>query len=321
MNRTLGIALFAALASVVAWMSTAAVADDATVAAAPVANGPVVKLIDAGEEPRHVMRLTPNVGDVQFVRYDQKMTMVQTINGAKSPKVVMPTISMTLRIAVTKTDDTKIHSEFACTEVRIGDDSELPAGVVEMMADMLEPMTEWHGSMTADHRGFVHEFESITPENASDLLRQTMDGLKESANQMVSPLPEEAIGVGAKWSTTLAMALNGMELNQTYTTTVTEIDDSSFAYECTVKQSAPEQDFMSQGINFHVNMLEGEGTGSGRIFMRTMMPKRAVANVTQNSNLVATDQGTTIEQTIELKIDIEHINGNDEAKSSDDAKD
>ena len=63
------------------------------------------------------------------------------------------------------------------------------------------------------------------PGGVTGQMRQLVEGFQNSAEQMATPLPEEPVGVGGKWSVTQSLELNGMKLQQTATYTVIELSE------------------------------------------------------------------------------------------------
>ena len=73
------------------------------------------------------------------------------------------------------------------------------------------------GTGTVSSRGFSKGVEFKAPAGSNPQARQLMDQMKEFVTQLVAPLPEEAVGPGARWEAKTPLKSQGMTMDQTAT--------------------------------------------------------------------------------------------------------
>ncbi|MFQ5930463.1 MAG: hypothetical protein ACE5MK_12270, partial [Acidobacteriota bacterium] len=78
-------------------------------------------------------------------------------------------------------------------------------------------------------------------------LTQMIQSMKQSMEQMSVPLPEEAVGVGAKWKTLQRVHRRGMTLYQVGSFELMRVDGPSMTLGVTVEQFGPKQDLSVPG--------------------------------------------------------------------------
>lgn len=186
---------------------------------APAAKSPV-KLLNAGAEPKQVLRLHPTAGDKQAVIMTVKMKVTMPTppaGGAAAPAVpnIPPiTIPMDLTVqSVTPSGDINYSAVFG--EPGIVEDTNTPPQMAQAIKAELAKLKGITADGTISNRGISKKAEIRAPAEADPQLRSSLENLKEGMANMNLPLPEEAVGPGAKWEVKMPVKSGVMTLEET----------------------------------------------------------------------------------------------------------
>jgi len=228
------------------------------------AHAPVVKLIDAGQEPRAPMRLA--------IASDQKEVMAMTMKMAmamdgvqKLPHTRLPAMVMNMGLAVTEVNahgDFRYDFTLDAVDVVAGDS---PPAMVEALRTALGAMKGITGHSRLTSRAEVCEASVKVPDAVPPQLKQTMDGLQQSMAQISVPFPEEPVGVGARWEVSTRLANQGVDLNQTTTYEIVERTPTTVKVATKITQRAAPQKMNPPGLppGAVVNLESLDSSGSG----------------------------------------------------------
>jgi hypothetical protein len=134
------------------------------------------------------------------------------------------------------------------------------------------------------------------------------DSLSQSTSsffdQMSSPLPEEAVGVGARWEVRQATAtsVSGMAVFQKVVYELTAVDGPSLALRVTTELTAPRQTVsgLSSGMDAQVESYAGNGTGTVSMRLDSLAP---TADLTvKMSNVMSVGGGTQSIRTATMRM-------------------
>lgn len=230
-------------------------------------DGPVVKLLEQGSAPRQTLRLTPMKGSKQTALMKMKLDQAMVMRGQKLPAVPTPAIQFTVDLAITDVESNgDISFDFSYPKVEILDESDQPSPAKQLMESTLKSIEGLYGTATVTSRGFTKKTDVNLPPNAAGQIATMIASMKDSMQRMSSPLPEEPIGVGGKWSVTQVIEANGMRMKQTSVHTLKEIKGKTFDLAIELTQSADAQDVkapgLPQGTTMKLQSLESTGGGS-----------------------------------------------------------
>src|SRR5207245_1035101 len=101
---------------------------------ANVASTPQVKLLDAGAEPRKVLRLHPKTGDKQTLNMTMKMAMDIKLGEMQNPAMKLPPMKLTLEVtAKAVSAEGEITYELVMRDASVGDEPEALPQLAEAM--------------------------------------------------------------------------------------------------------------------------------------------------------------------------------------------
>jgi hypothetical protein len=104
------------------------------------------------------------------------------------------------------------------------------------------------------------------------------------------PLPDEAVGVGAKWKGTTKLETSGLVVLQENIVHLKSLNGNRAVVELTFKQSAPKQELAAAGLppGAKVELIAMEGGGSG--------------TMTVDFGTLITDSKVNLKMTVDTKI-------------------
>ena len=256
----------------------------------PTTDSVVVKLLNAGQTPRRILRYVPEMGSVQKAVMTTKMEMQTTANGLQQPAMKIPAQEITMMITVDNVDESgDIHFRFRYEDLQVIDDPENPSPMAAMLKRTLQPLVGMKGKGVVDSRGFTTSMDITIPDDTPDMMKQILTGMKDMFNHLSSPVPAEAVGVGAKWQVTQPIKANGMELTQISTHELTEMNQDGFTVQADLVQTGKPQPVanpnLPPGVKITLNSLDTEGDGKSELKLGLMLPTSAKVRIVSKSDM------------------------------------
>lgn len=255
--------------------------------AAPIARTQV-ELISPGAEPRQELRFKPAVNAKQEMTMRTNMDVKSSISGKAMPTSKIPQSVMKVESVVTQIDPNgDIHSKFSYTEADVVSDPNVPPELFKAMQTSVKQMVGMGGSFISDNRGQVKSGKLNFPEGKMNpMTKQLLDQVSNSLDQFSSPVPQEAVGKGAKWRTSAKINLSGINLVQNVNYELVDLKDNVATLNVTLEQQANSQQLnlpgMPSGANLALKSLTSKGQGQVVMRLDSMMPVRS--NISINSN-------------------------------------
>lgn len=270
------------------------------------ANPPVVKLLDAGQEPRAPMRLTVTSGQKEVLGMTMKMAMA--MDGVqKLPHTRLPAMVMNMGLTVT---EVLAHGDFRydfgldSVDVVAGDS---PPQMVTALRTALGGMKGMTGHSLLTSRAEVCEASVKIPEDVAPQLKQTMDGLQQSLAQVSVPFPEEAVGVGARWEVTTRLANQGVDLNQVTAYEIVERTATTVKVATTITQRAAPQKMNPPGLPpgavVHLDSLDSSGSGTTVFDLTKIVPQSG--QMTMSTKMAMTIEAMGEKQPMSMTMDLD----------------
>lgn len=229
------------------------------------ASGIMVKLLEPGAEPRTVLRLHPKPGDKQRVTMTMKMAMATKMGGAQGQAVKMPAITMTMDATVKDiADNGDITYNLVMGDTRVADESGAGAAVAEMIKGALGGAKGVTGTGTVSSRGIAKKMNFNVPAGAQGQTRQLLDQMKDSFSAGAVPLPDEAVGPGARWEVTMPIKSQGMKIDQTMSCELASVAGDQVTIKRTITQHAANQKIQNParpGMKIDLTKMTGKATG------------------------------------------------------------
>ncbi len=253
--------------------------------AAPV----VVRLVNPGAEPRRLLRLALVRGQRETV--DMEMGMQMNMRGGPP----MPAITVRTRSSI----EVKNVDRNGVVRAEVRADTFEPVSPAEL-ADQLRasfaPLVGFTAVITFDSRGRTLSTETRMPPNADASLRSMIDNMAQTYSQMVSPLPDEPVGVGAQWTATSGISVGGANVQQTATFTLNALEATSIRVTSQVVQTAGRQPMslptLPPGTTATLISMNSNGGGSQTLALNGLSPDGSV-RITSETNMEMSAGGQT----------------------------
>ena len=240
---------------------------------APIAAPAAVKLLDAGSEPRTVLRLHPTAGDKQAVTMTMKMEMTMFLADKPMPSTPMPAMVMSMDVAVKDVAaDGDITYSLLLGDTTVAADTNTAPAMASAMKTALSSIRGMNGTGKMSSRGIIKGIEMKLPAGADPQFSQITDQMKDSFAGSSTALPEEAVGPGARWEYKTKLKSQGMTIDQTITYELVAVDGDRLTFRDTITQNAANQKIQSPamaGVKVDLNRMTGTGTGSGTYDLAT----------------------------------------------------
>jgi hypothetical protein len=237
---------------------------------------------------------------------DMDMAMAMEMGSMSQPKTQMPTTQMTMSIDCKDVSpEGSLDYAFTYDDIEVIASPGVDPATIPMMRQQMAPLVGMTGSGTVSSLGRSEGAELEIPEGLSPQLKQTLEGMTQSMDQMTAPLPEEAVGVGARWKVTMPMEMNGMKLTQIATYEILERDGDSVKFDIAIEQSAPKQEIQPPGLppgtTVTLESLDTKSTGVIALQLTSLVPTSEMNLTTEN---VISAEGQEFKTTIDAEVRI-----------------
>ena len=242
----------------------------------PAAGAPaVVTMISAGAAPRSALRYTPPAGARQHFEMTMAMSMAMEVGGASVPAVPLPVMKIGADCVVTEvapSGDVTFTTAFTGAEI---DTSANPA-LASQFESMKDALTSVKGSATISNRGVVRSSAFDFTKMANSQLAQVMGSTTDMLKNVSTPLPEEEVGVGARWEVRNTLATNGLTMFQKTDYELVAYDGKVVTLKTTVVQTALPQAMsnpaLPPGAEVQLERYTGGGSGNMRLNPSELIP-------------------------------------------------
>lgn len=177
-----------------------------------------ITLVDAGANPREVLRYRFQSGFSEQAALDLNVDMALSMAGQTLPLGSVPPIHMQMQLRTAEVSpDGAARLQFELLSAQAAGDDAQAAQVNQALAST-KGLSGWY---RIDPRGQVTESHVDAPagNNAAGAVLQD---LEQSMQQMAAPFPQEAVGTGARWRVTQNVTSNNMRMAQTAEYTLRE---------------------------------------------------------------------------------------------------
>jgi len=227
---------------------------------------PQLKLLEAGAEPRKVFRIQTKAGDTQKATMTVKIGMGMNAPDMPGTPMKMPTMKMALGVTTKSVEaEGDINYEFRLEEVEVVSEPGVLSQVADAMKESLKGIKGLVVAGTMTDRGISKKVEAKVPAGTDAQTRESMEQMKQSLANATFLLPEEAIGVGAKWEVKEKLKEQGMTMDQVTRQELTAIDGDALTTKMTVTQSAANQKIanpLMPALKVDMTKMTGAATGS-----------------------------------------------------------
>lgn len=234
-------------------------------------------MISLGAEPRQELRYKFSQ-EVQRVDLGVKMG-TELKMGISLLKQEIPAVAQTLEIVPISVKDGVMNFQSTLSEITTEGGQTADPTMVAAMQELSHGIVGNTGTGKVSQRGVVSG---------------GVNGSKNTSH-VTSPLPLEAVGVGAQWKVDAPALLNGVVANTAYTYKILSIEDDLVKVAVDIEMAAGKQVMDNTnspaGTTIIVNSIKGSGKGISTYDLKSMCPLATVEmNLVQDGAIIIAGQ-------------------------------
>lgn len=254
-----------------------------------------VKLVESGSGEKSPLRFKPVSGTTEEMRMTMRMGVKVAGQQVDIPPIVV-TLSLTTRDVEA---DGSFTYDYTLKRASIeGGDPRMAAAFAKMRE--LEGMS---GTARLSSRGVILSNKANLPSGVGAETRDILDSLNQSLGQMMAPVPEEAVGVGAKWDVTQAVESKGIVLVQTAHYELASRTGDKVGLKVTLSQNADSQEMEVEGTKVELESMNTNGGGDVQLDLGKLVPERSNIDMNMKMKAKAKGQSQEVEMHMGLAID------------------
>lgn len=229
-------------------------------AGAPGAGGAVAQgklhVVEPGAEPRAVRKYAFVANKTER----RTLTIRQTVQ-QEGQKQDQPALAMTVDFVAKDVKPTSTKFEMKIVKVELADKDKLPPQIQQQAAQELGGFAGLVASFEVSPRGDVGEVTmSGNPKMAKEGAAEMLEAFQQFVELILAPLPEEPIGVGAKWESIEEQDERGIKATSKRTLELKELTDKGGTILTTLEKKVPKRTMQEQrGVAMTVQL---DTTGS-----------------------------------------------------------
>jgi hypothetical protein len=204
--------------------------------------GESMKLLDQGQPPRRKLRYAWRATQSEQLSMDLR-TAISTENAAApQPEVPLPSVHITIAVdPKSVTPDGDLRYAWRVTSATVDAAEETPSQVAEGIRVEVAEIARMSGSALVTNRGLSKEvtIDSRKPNKPSGT--GMAEGVRQTLRDVAAPLPEEPVGLGARWRRLSQLDVKDAIVTQAETFRLGELQGDRGLLEDALAQTAPPQ--------------------------------------------------------------------------------
>jgi hypothetical protein len=255
----------------------------------------LVRLLDPGAEPRADLSYAIAKGPAPKLGMDMDMA-VSVKAGGHVNEAKLPKMGMTLDGS---TNETNAAGEWKILASLVGITIDGKGAQAEQMAAAMRPQIESMKGLGINYwlnpKGRVRDVKIELPKGFPPAAEALVQGLNQSFESMVAPLPIEAVGLGAKWQVVSRMAASGADLLQSATYTLKARDGARATLDVVTTQVSASDTIKALGAPggalTRVKSYSSGGTGTTKIDTTSVVPEGGTTTMKTGMTVVVSQGG------------------------------
>lgn len=270
---------------------------------------PKIELLEAGAEPRTQLRFDPDVGAKRDMTMTMRMKIGMQLGARQTPPVATPPIQATGKVEIVEKTEGRVVGRMQFGAMEVLDEPGADPKMVSAMRAQLGSFDGMSSYTTIDASGAVIDGYLEIPKGIPDNIRQTMRQMGENAGQMTVPMPDEAVGVGAKWTATTTISNMGMNLIQTATYTLEKLEGTTAHLAVSLDQKVAPGPFAPPGLppgtKVDIKKMSSTGKGEMHIDSKAPMPDRVGMDMETHMSMGIDAGGQTQDMSMDMELSMQ----------------
>jgi hypothetical protein len=248
-----------------------------------------VELLVVGAQPTEKFRLRPVPGRRQQLALTWQIQTQVKVGEQAIPSIQMPTMTATLESTVNQVDPNgDIHYAIVYRQIDVQNDGNLPPALAAQFKTQLQPLEGLTGNYVITEFGAPRSVQMTFPETMTPLQQSMLNQFSQSVTNLSAPLPNQPIGISAKWRQTTPIVVNGATVNQTTIYELTNRQSGIATIKLQIEQTANGQTLQSglPGMG-DLTIKSLRMIGSGQMVWDSQQPLPDRSTIEMNANLVS----------------------------------
>ncbi len=228
-----------------------------------------VVLLTAGAEPRRPLRYQPTPGVPESLSIHVVTEEATTLEGSDSPLTNLIDIAMRLDLEVTDVaSGGDIGYAWRAPELTLDGAASLPEAARNALSGAAKGLVGRSGTARLSARGIQRALQHDTPPPEDPILKSVFGLIVEFAARPAIPLPQEAVGVGARWEITSTKEhMEGIRITQIVTYEIESLDETEARLRMYIAVTAPNQALEHPRIptQAQARLKQVVGSGEGEV--------------------------------------------------------
>ena len=220
----------------------------------------------------------------------------------------LPAIHFNLEATVQSvTPDGDIQYQTVMNDATVAEEAEAGAVPLDQIKNAFASFKGLTGSGVISSRGLTKSAELKIPPGTEPQVASMMEQMRDTISHLVLPLPEEPVGVGARWELKMPTKSQGMNVTETASIEVVSIEDDKIVTKGQIGQTAANQKIdspMMPGIPINVTKMNETGTREATLDLSRLLPVSATVNGHSESSMNMEMAGQKQEMEIKTEMSI-----------------
>jgi len=263
---------------------------------------PSVKLMSPGAEPRAPLAYELDQGSKHRLGMGMDMLMSIRMGEQAIPATSIPRIVMGLDMLIAEKSpqgEWKVDANLDRAGLEPKGDQQ--KAIADQMLPSIEGMKGMRMSYWVSPKGHVRDVELKLPEGFPPQAQQMLQGMNQSFESMMAPLPVDPVGIGAQWEVVTRVSSSGADLLQFATYTLKKKTGSKALLEVSVKQLAAKATITAPGLPAgtlaRLVAFKSEGSGTNEIDTKSVAPESGKMVVKSGMTLEVSGGGVPAQET------------------------
>lgn len=255
---------------------------------------PFTELLSPGTGPRRQLRFDLKADEVTLeVTSDVDIRQ----EGPGEPVLVdLPPIRQTIRITTTPRGQTEADLEIVFEKLTVTRTATLTESERSALKKRIDDLTGTRATGRIDDHGRIDRLDFAAPPQIDDDMEAMLDEMASKLSTLVAPLPDEAVGVGARWRSTTKVEVSGTTVPITTVFEITSIDGDSISYTSTSEGRASDLSVPTADVatdtNLRIIEVRTTGQGTGTLSLTSLATTSDVRSESKQKTAAKGPKGT-----------------------------
>lgn len=267
---------------------------------------PEVTVKDHGTGTKTKLRLTLRKGARTNLSLKARTALTQLVSG-RTQSVSVPPITEDLALHITEVKDGIATYEYKIIDAKLDGPGSLSPQQAQSIQSNLRQLVGLTSRGQIDDRGTTLSSEVHIPSSVPSSLRQTLQQLSDQLGNLSVPLPAEAVGEGATWSTDATIKLSGATVMVRNEYRLVSADGAVFTLDVAQHQTARPQPFnpptLPLGAQARIVNWDITSTGTNQLKLGNILPEATLHASGQQTFTVSLSQSNRQSVTQRVTVD------------------